>query len=70
MLKIKVTFADAWVEFETEKKREENRKRQVEMCNELHEKVWWNVVVYCNTEENAKQRIFMLKCPEKFHRHP
>ncbi|XP_028395006.1 LOW QUALITY PROTEIN: coiled-coil domain-containing protein 148-like [Dendronephthya gigantea] len=39
LLKIKVTFADAWVEFENEKKREDSRKRQVEMCSKLHEKV-------------------------------
>jgi hypothetical protein len=38
-LKVKVTFADAWTEFENEKKRDENRKQQVEICDKLHEKV-------------------------------
>jgi hypothetical protein len=38
-LKIKVTFADAWTEFENEKKLEENRKQQVGICNKLHERV-------------------------------
>jgi hypothetical protein len=38
-LKVSVTFAEAWTEFENEKKREENRMQQVEICNKLHEKV-------------------------------
>ena len=39
LLKVKVTFADACIEFENEKKREENHKKQVEICYKLHEKV-------------------------------
>ena len=39
LLKVQVTFADAWTEFENEKKREENRRQQVEICEKLHDKV-------------------------------
>ena len=39
LLKVQVTFADAWTEFENEKKREENRRQQVEICGKLHKKV-------------------------------
>ena len=39
LLKVKVTFADAWNEYENEKKKEETRKQQEEICNRLHRKV-------------------------------
>lgn len=39
LLKVKATFADAWHEFENEKKKEATRKQQEEICKKLHQKV-------------------------------